>query len=252
MDGRLREGLRQVRASTGHGLRLRGGGGGTVVADPGNAGARRAAGRLTQGKAGEAQPQPRVRASAARPEAFVSAASGSWASRPHALARSAAGRLNAPRPALVEAGVDGAPRVVNRQQVALRARGMAGRRPLVDGGAARPPLLRGRARVGAERVRLPRPGAWLLVHAAGMRQLAARLSGFSRSRWALPFGCDSQPSGDAVILPERLVGERLPLPRLRGRDRRPTAGTARRGRRGRRGALRAVRGRADAPRGRSA
>ena len=32
---------------------------------------------------------------------------------------SAAGRLNAPRPALVETGFDGSPRVVNRQLVAL-------------------------------------------------------------------------------------------------------------------------------------
>ena len=31
----------------------------------------------------------------------------------------AAGRLNTPRPALVEAGVDGSPRVVNRQRVAV-------------------------------------------------------------------------------------------------------------------------------------
>ncbi len=51
-------------------------------------------------------------------EVFVSAAGGSWASRPHAFALSVAGRLNAPRQALVEAGVDGAPQVVNRQQVA--------------------------------------------------------------------------------------------------------------------------------------
>jgi len=35
---------------------------------------------------------------------------------PHA---SAAGRLNAPRPALVEAGGDGVPRVVNREEVAV-------------------------------------------------------------------------------------------------------------------------------------
>jgi hypothetical protein len=49
----------------------------------------------------------------------MSTASGSWASRPHALSRSTAGRLNTPRPALVEAGVDGAPCVVNRQQVAF-------------------------------------------------------------------------------------------------------------------------------------
>ena len=47
----------------------------------------------------------------------MSTASGSWASRPHALTRTTAGRLNTPRPALVEAGVDGTPCVVNRQQV---------------------------------------------------------------------------------------------------------------------------------------
>lgn len=34
-------------------------------------------------------------------------------------ARQAAGRLNAPRPALVEMHVDGAPRLVNRQRVAV-------------------------------------------------------------------------------------------------------------------------------------
>ena len=49
----------------------------------------------------------------------MSAVGGSWASRHHALSRGAAGRLNAPRPALVEAGVNGSPHVVNRQRVAL-------------------------------------------------------------------------------------------------------------------------------------
>lgn len=40
--------------------------------------------------------------------------------RKHGFPRaSSAGRLNAPRPALVEPGFDGAPRVVNRQLVAL-------------------------------------------------------------------------------------------------------------------------------------
>ena len=48
----------------------------------------------------------------------MSSVGGSWASRPYALGRAAAGRLNAPRPALVEAGVDGTPGVVNRQHVA--------------------------------------------------------------------------------------------------------------------------------------
>jgi hypothetical protein len=36
-----------------------------------------------------------------------------------ALARRAAGRLNAPRPALVETGANGVPSVVNREEVAL-------------------------------------------------------------------------------------------------------------------------------------
>ena len=49
----------------------------------------------------------------------MNAVGGSWASRPHALARSAAGRLNTPRPALVENSVDGTPCVVNREQVAF-------------------------------------------------------------------------------------------------------------------------------------
>src|SRR5690349_2354690 len=50
---------------------------------------------------------------------LMSTPTGSWASRPHALSHSTAGRLNSPRPALVEAVVGGAPRVVNRQQVAF-------------------------------------------------------------------------------------------------------------------------------------
>ena len=49
----------------------------------------------------------------------MSAVGGSWASRPHALSRATAGRLNAPRPALVENSVDGTPCVVNREQVAF-------------------------------------------------------------------------------------------------------------------------------------
>ena len=52
-------------------------------------------------------------------EAGHRAMNGSWASRPHTFARSAAGRLNAPRPALVESGIDGSPRVVNRERVAF-------------------------------------------------------------------------------------------------------------------------------------
>jgi hypothetical protein len=34
-------------------------------------------------------------------------------------ARGAAGRLNPPRPALVETGVDGTPRIVNREEVSI-------------------------------------------------------------------------------------------------------------------------------------
>jgi hypothetical protein len=41
------------------------------------------------------------------------------ASKAHAHARASAGRLNAPRPALVETGVDGAPCIVNREAVAF-------------------------------------------------------------------------------------------------------------------------------------
>ena len=41
------------------------------------------------------------------------------ASSGSASARRSAGRLNAPRPALVETSFDGTPRVVNRQAVAL-------------------------------------------------------------------------------------------------------------------------------------
>ncbi len=36
-----------------------------------------------------------------------------------ARSRGAAGRLNPPRPALVEAGVGGVPRIINREEVAL-------------------------------------------------------------------------------------------------------------------------------------
>ena len=163
-DGRTA--ARGIAAGAGQhrdGLRLRGGGGGSVVADPGSTGARRTAGRLMD--LGEASASPALLVSLRRQ--LVSAAGGSWASRPHALTRSAAGRLNAPTAC---AGRGGRRRLAPRRQPGagrVRARGVAGRRPLVDGGATRPPLLRGRARVGAERVRLPRPRAWLLVHAAG-------------------------------------------------------------------------------------
>ena len=44
---------------------------------------------------------------------------GSWTSKGHAYARVAAGRLNVPRPALVETLPDGTPRTVNREAVTL-------------------------------------------------------------------------------------------------------------------------------------
>ena len=43
----------------------------------------------------------------------------STVSRAHAYARAAVGRLNVPRPALVETTLDGTPRVVNREAVTL-------------------------------------------------------------------------------------------------------------------------------------
>ena len=45
-----------------------------------------------------------------------------------------------------------------------RARGVARRRPLVDGGAGGSALLRGRPRERTERLRVPRPGPAMLVH----------------------------------------------------------------------------------------
>src|SRR4051794_41806542 len=66
----------------------------------------------------------------------MSAASGSWASRPHALSRTTAGRLNTPRPALVEAGGDGTPPVVKRPQGALVREGGRGGARWGGGGAA--------------------------------------------------------------------------------------------------------------------
>lgn len=44
---------------------------------------------------------------------------GSWTSRTHAYTRAAAGRLNAPRPALVETGVGGTPARVDREHVTV-------------------------------------------------------------------------------------------------------------------------------------
>jgi hypothetical protein len=43
----------------------------------------------------------------------------STVSRAHAYTRAAAGRLNAPRPALVEAALDGTPTFVNREAVTV-------------------------------------------------------------------------------------------------------------------------------------
>jgi hypothetical protein len=49
----------------------------------------------------------------------TSVGGGSWTSKGHAYARAAAGRLNVPRPALVETLADGTPRTVNREAVTL-------------------------------------------------------------------------------------------------------------------------------------
>ena len=83
-----------------------------MVAHPGNTRARRAPRHVTGAGVADSACRPLL-------SRIVSALGGSWASRPHALTRSTAGRLNAPRPALVEAGVDGTPCIVNRQQVAF-------------------------------------------------------------------------------------------------------------------------------------
>lgn len=47
------------------------------------------------------------------------AVGGSWTSKAHAYARAETGRLNAPRPALVEARVDGTPTRVDREAVTV-------------------------------------------------------------------------------------------------------------------------------------
>jgi hypothetical protein len=44
---------------------------------------------------------------------------GSTVSRAHAVTKTAASQLNAPRPALVETAVDGTPGIVNREAVVL-------------------------------------------------------------------------------------------------------------------------------------
>ena len=135
MDGRLREGLRQVRASTGSGSvcavvevapwsripETRA----LVVPRECDASPMPGAAGWWSARRGDAK-RRRTTRSVARPglrgcawRRPVSAVGGSWASRPHALSRATAGRLNTPRPALVENGVDGTPSIVNRQQVAF-------------------------------------------------------------------------------------------------------------------------------------
>ncbi len=87
-------------------------------------------------------------------------------------------RLNEPRAALVEETFDGTPRRVNRQPVAVLREEWRVARPLVDGGAGQPPLLRGRARERPEHRRLPRRGTGRMVHPAGPEcELAAGPSG---------------------------------------------------------------------------
>ena len=51
--------------------------------------------------------------------ASTPAVGGSWTSKAHAYVRAEAGRLNAPRPALVEGRVDGSPARVNREVVTV-------------------------------------------------------------------------------------------------------------------------------------
>jgi hypothetical protein len=63
----------------------------------------------------------------------------------------AAGRLNHPRPAVVEARVDGTPVRGQPPAGCVAEGGVARDRSLVDGGADRTALLRGRAAVRGER-----------------------------------------------------------------------------------------------------
>jgi hypothetical protein len=51
--------------------------------------------------------------------AATPAAGGSWTSKAHAYTRAVTGRLNAPRPALVETRVDGSPARVDREAVTV-------------------------------------------------------------------------------------------------------------------------------------
>ena len=76
-------------------------------------------------------------------------------------------RLNEPRPALV-ACEDGVPDGDRPGACGRAARGVAGRRPLVDGGAGGTALLRGAARERAERRGLPGRGERRVVPADGL------------------------------------------------------------------------------------
>ena len=110
----------------------------------------------------------------------MSAAGGSWASRPCTSRAAPAPQCAAPGARRGRRGR----RAVCRQPRAgrVRPRGVARRRPLVDGGAGRPPLLRGRARVGPERVRLPRRerGCWFTQRASDADWVGRRPSAFRR------------------------------------------------------------------------
>ena len=75
-------------------------------------------------------------------------------------------RFNAPRAARVEANASGCPRRGQPPGGRVSPRGVARRRPLVDGGAGRPPLLRARPRNRREHRRLPRQRRRRLVYSA--------------------------------------------------------------------------------------
>ena len=193
----------------------------------------------------------------------MSTASGSWASRPHALTRSTAGRLNTPRPALVEAGVDGTPCVVNRQQVAFVREEWR----VVDRWWTEEPLDRRYYEVVLESgqnvcvYRDRERGCWFtqrgmrrsgddLASGEARRQSALRArAGFSRSSGSVLTRAPPAAPSDPGRAPRRRAP---PIHRPAPAAPPPTGETPRRARTGRRGALRAAPVRAGARPGRSA
>ena len=172
----------------------------------------------------------------------MSTASGSWASRPHALSRSTAGRLNTPRPALVEAR---GRRHTPRRSTASRSRSCARSGASSTAGGPRNRSTAATSRSCSSRARTScvyrdrERGCWF-TQRADQGACRARSAGLS-------------PRAGPQLLSERLrrhpsdpdralVGECLPLVGLRRRHHHPLAKRLAAARTDRRGALRAARG----------